>query len=72
MSTAFRRPSALPASRGRSALPWWALALPAVSFIALLVLLAHPAQAGAAGAAHSPEGLRPVLEFLAGVIPSGR
>ncbi|MZD08145.1 hypothetical protein GTW43_24110 [Streptomyces sp. SID5785] len=30
-------------------LPWWALALPAVAFVALLLLILNPADAQAAG-----------------------
>lgn len=40
----------LPASRGGadSRLPWWALALPTVLFVALLTLVLHPSDAQAA------------------------
>jgi hypothetical protein len=39
-----------PATRGGvdSRLPWWALALPALAFIALLVLILNPSDAQAA------------------------
>ncbi|MGG2465256.1 hypothetical protein ACO0M4_36805 [Streptomyces sp. RGM 3693] len=71
MSAAFSRPSAVQAPRVRKALPWWGLALPVVSFIALLVLVASPGTASAAGAARAPESLAPLLEFLAGVLRLG-
>ncbi|MER8223342.1 hypothetical protein ABTZ58_22710 [Streptomyces sp. NPDC094143] len=32
-----------------SRLPWWALALPALAFTALLLLILHPSDAHAAG-----------------------
>jgi hypothetical protein len=40
-----------PASPGGAAgrLPWWALALPTLSFVALLALILHPSDAHAAG-----------------------
>ncbi|MCK7621893.1 hypothetical protein MUU72_01925 [Streptomyces sp. RS10V-4] len=72
MSTAFRRPSAVPVPRRRTAPPWWALALPVVSFTALLVLVAHPGQASAAAAARAPESLAPLLDLLAHLIRLGR
>lgn len=39
-----------PATRGRVdiRLPWWALALPALAFVALLALILNPADAQAA------------------------
>ncbi|MFD5627982.1 hypothetical protein [Streptomyces sp. NPDC127072] len=40
-----------PATKGRIDihLPWWALALPALAFVTLLLLLLNPAHAQAAG-----------------------
>jgi hypothetical protein len=35
-------------------LPWWALALPATAFVALLSLIAGPGEAGAAGGGEQP------------------
>ncbi|TJZ51210.1 hypothetical protein FCH28_22255 [Streptomyces piniterrae] len=66
MSAAMSRPSA-PKPRGLvSRLPWWALALPVVSFVFLLVLLiSTPAEAGAVSASH---GLAPLLEVLARIV----
>ncbi|MER7048733.1 MULTISPECIES: hypothetical protein [Streptomyces] len=43
-------------------LPWWALALPVLAFVLLLVLIADPAQAQTAGGGQP--GLRVVLEYL--------
>ncbi|MHB6906578.1 hypothetical protein [Streptomyces sp. DB-54] len=73
MSAAFSRPSAVQAPRLRKALPWWGLALPVVSFIALLVLVlvVSPGEASAAAAARAPESLAPLLEFLARVLRLG-
>ncbi|QHC21854.1 hypothetical protein [Streptomyces sp. GS7] len=72
MSAAFHRPSAAKAPGLWEALPWWALALPVVSFIALLVLVANPGEASAAGAGSVPQGLAPLLDFLARVVGIGR
>ncbi|MFJ4470250.1 hypothetical protein ACIP2X_22640 [Streptomyces sp. NPDC089424] len=40
-----------PANPGRAdiRLPWWALALPTLAFVALLTLILNPAEAHAAG-----------------------
>ncbi|MFD5450520.1 hypothetical protein ACWDTR_17345 [Streptomyces sp. NPDC003470] len=40
-----------PATRGRldMRLPWWALALPALAFVTLLLLMLNPSDAHAAG-----------------------
>ncbi|GJF22352.1 MULTISPECIES: hypothetical protein [Streptomyces] len=40
-----------PATRGRAEmrLPWWALALPALAFVTLLLLMLNPSDAHAAG-----------------------
>jgi hypothetical protein len=48
--TARTHPRPHPAPRGGSGirLPWWALALPALAFIALLALILNPADAHAA------------------------
>ncbi|MCZ9346219.1 hypothetical protein NGM37_51775 [Streptomyces sp. TRM76130] len=47
-------------------LPWWALALPALAFVALLALMADPSQAHAAAGrpalAHLLEQARHLLE----------
>jgi hypothetical protein len=71
MSAVSSRPSAPRASGGasglRARLPWWALALPVVSFVVLLVLVVSPSGASAASAPHS---LAPLLEFLAGIFRS--
>ena len=37
-----------PATRAGTRLPWWALALPALAFTALLVLILNPSDAHAA------------------------
>ncbi|AJC59269.1 MULTISPECIES: hypothetical protein [Streptomyces] len=71
MSAAFSRSSAAKAPRLRKALPWWGLALPVVSFIALLVLVASPGEAGAAGAERATQSLAPLLEFLARMLRLG-
>ncbi|MFG2832946.1 hypothetical protein ACGFWI_36735 [Streptomyces sp. NPDC048434] len=68
MSAASSRSPAAKASRLRMRLPWWALALPVVSFAALLMLVASPAEARAAGA---PQGLAPLLELLATLVRGG-
>ncbi|MFD8547013.1 hypothetical protein [Streptomyces sp. NPDC059649] len=49
-------------------LPWWALALPVVSFVALLVLVASPARASAASA---PQGFAVLLEYLVAILRIG-
>ncbi|MFI0709054.1 hypothetical protein ACH4SK_00115 [Streptomyces inhibens] len=71
MSAVFSRSPAAKAHRLRKRLPWWALALPVVSFIALLVLVASPSAASAASAASAPQGLAALLEFLAGLLRTG-
>ncbi|REK91694.1 hypothetical protein DY245_03155 [Streptomyces inhibens] len=68
MSAVFSRSPAAKAHRLRKRLPWWALALPVVSFIALLALVASPSEASAASA---PQGLAALLEFLAGLVRIG-
>lgn len=52
----------------RTRLPWWAPALPVISFTVLLVLAASPT---AARAASAPQGLPPLLELLAGILRAG-
>nr|WP_310727328.1 hypothetical protein [Streptomyces sp. N2A] len=52
----------------RARLPWWALALPVVSFLALLAVVASPARASAASA---PQGFAVLLEYLAGILRIG-
>ncbi|WP_419836795.1 hypothetical protein [Streptomyces bugieae] len=52
----------------RARLPWWALALPVVSFMALLALVASPARASAASA---PQGFAVLLEYLVGILRIG-
>ncbi|MFJ8076193.1 hypothetical protein ACIQ7Q_20135 [Streptomyces sp. NPDC096176] len=49
-------------------LPWWAMALPAVAFCTLLMLIAGPGQAHAVSGAASAVGefLRLILRTLAG------
>jgi hypothetical protein len=50
-------------------LPWWAVALPAVAFAALLGLLASgPASADASGAAHGADTLGRVAVVLGGLL----
>ncbi|MEU3462511.1 hypothetical protein ABZ721_21555 [Streptomyces sp. NPDC006733] len=53
---AHTRPSRQPVGRGaggvQTRLPWWAVALPALAFAALLMLIAGPGQTDT-GAAHS-------------------
>lgn len=43
------RPDPAPRDDAATRLPWWALALPALAFVALLSLLLNPAEAHAAG-----------------------
>ncbi|WP_425508571.1 hypothetical protein [Streptomyces genisteinicus] len=43
-------------------LPWWALALPVLAFVALLTLIAGPAEAHAAGG--SAPGAGQVIERI--------
>ncbi|THA22975.1 hypothetical protein E6R18_31715 [Streptomyces sp. A1277] len=46
-------------------LPWWAIALPAVAFAALLLLIAGPGQAHAAtGDSATGQLLRRIVELL--------
>ncbi|EGX59120.1 hypothetical protein SZN_14391 [Streptomyces zinciresistens K42] len=40
---------ASPQGRADTRLPWWALALPTLAFVTLLLLILDPAQAHAAG-----------------------
>ncbi|GAA2317530.1 hypothetical protein OHT20_29875 [Streptomyces caniferus] len=68
MPAAPRRSPAAKAARLRMRLPWWALALPVVSFAALLILVASPAEARAASV---PQGLGPLLELLAKIVRGG-
>ncbi|BDH11023.1 MULTISPECIES: hypothetical protein [Streptomyces] len=68
MSAASRRSPSAKASRRRTRLPWWAPALPVISFTVLLVLAASPT---AARAASAPQGLPPLLELLAGILRAG-
>ncbi|MEU7383484.1 MULTISPECIES: hypothetical protein [unclassified Streptomyces] len=49
-----------------SRLPWWALALPVLAFVALLLLIGNPADAQAAGGDPTiPQLLRHARELLA-------
>ncbi|MEV0370957.1 hypothetical protein AB0I10_14165 [Streptomyces sp. NPDC050636] len=68
MSAAFSRLSAPKPRSLRSRLPWWALALPVVSFVVLLALISSPAEASAASAS---QRLAPLLEFLARIVGAG-
>ncbi|MFF8788442.1 hypothetical protein [Streptomyces sp. NPDC015125] len=70
MSAVPGRPAAAkaPRSRLRMRLPWWALALPVISFAALLILVAGPARASAASA---PQGLAALLELLVRIVRGG-
>ncbi|MEU3663300.1 hypothetical protein AB0E77_26720 [Streptomyces sp. NPDC032940] len=43
------RPHPAPRGRVEMRLPWWALALPALAFVTLLLLVLNPADAHAAG-----------------------
>ncbi|MEU3944722.1 hypothetical protein [Streptomyces sp. NPDC029526] len=50
--TARTHPRPRPAPQGggpNTRLPWWALALPALAFVALLTLVLNPSEAHAAG-----------------------
>ncbi|MFG2291535.1 hypothetical protein ACGFOU_36350 [Streptomyces sp. NPDC048595] len=67
-SPAVSRSPAVKARRLRTRLPWWALALPAVSFTALLALVAGASEAGAVS---PPQGLTWLLEALARIVPIG-
>ncbi|ARP69559.1 hypothetical protein LK07_07045 [Streptomyces pluripotens] len=42
------RPHPAPTGGSDARLPWWALALPVLAFITLLVLIRNPSDAGAA------------------------
>ncbi|MEV0846583.1 hypothetical protein AB0J21_12045 [Streptomyces sp. NPDC049954] len=44
------RSAPVAAGHARTRLPWWALALPTLAFLTLLVLILHPAHAQAASA----------------------
>ncbi|MDT0459882.1 hypothetical protein RM550_29875 [Streptomyces sp. DSM 41527] len=70
MSAASSRPAAAKARRPRlrMRLPWWALALPVISFTALLTVVTSPAEARAASA---PQGLVALLELLARIVRGG-
>ncbi|WP_336054675.1 hypothetical protein [Streptomyces sp. CA2R101] len=70
MPAASRRPAAAEARRPhrRMSLPWWALALPVISFVVLLTVVAAPAEARAASA---PQGLVALLELLARIVRGG-
>ncbi|MGW1379049.1 hypothetical protein ACWD6P_32935 [Streptomyces sp. NPDC002446] len=65
---AFSRSPAPGARRLLRPLPWWALALPVASFIALLALVAGSSEARAASA---PQGLAWLLETLARIVRIG-
>ncbi|WP_405897100.1 hypothetical protein OG242_05710 [Streptomyces sp. NBC_00727] len=59
------RPTHQEASGVDVRLPWWAIALPAVAFAALLLLIAGPGQAHAAtGESATGQLLRHVVELL--------
>ncbi|MGX1854174.1 hypothetical protein [Streptomyces sp. NPDC055299] len=68
MPAAFRRSPAAGTLRLRPRLPWWALALPVVCFVALLALVAGSSRASAADV---PQGLAALLEILARIVRSG-
>ncbi|WP_328387941.1 hypothetical protein OHS81_28745 [Streptomyces sp. NBC_00400] len=70
MSAASSRPAAAKARRPRLRvhLPWWALALPVISFVVLLILVASPAEARAASA---PQGLVALVKLLARMVRGG-
>ncbi|MFI2373028.1 hypothetical protein [Streptomyces sp. NPDC018833] len=55
-----------PAATGAVAatLPWWALALPVLAFAALLMLIAAPGEAQAAGDPAAGDTLRQILRIL--------
>ncbi|KIZ17945.1 hypothetical protein [Streptomyces natalensis] len=68
MSTALRSRSAAEAPGLRRRLPWWAPALPVLSFVALLALISSPSPASAADAFRSaPAALLGILARLVGV-----
>ncbi|MCZ1010638.1 hypothetical protein [Streptomyces lydicus] len=70
MSAVPSRPAAAEARSHplRMRLPWWALALPVISFTALLIVVTGPAEARAASA---PQGLVALLELLARIVRGG-
>ncbi|RXS77587.1 hypothetical protein EST92_21595 [Streptomyces sp. TM32] len=68
MPAVYRRSPAASAPRRRARLPWWAVALPVISFVALLTLVAGSSRASAAGV---PQSLGPLLEILARIVRSG-
>ncbi|MFP3990383.1 hypothetical protein U9R90_23555 [Streptomyces sp. E11-3] len=43
-------PRSIPQTRGEARLPWWAIVLPTIAFVALLTLVLHPVDAHAASA----------------------
>lgn len=47
------RPHPAPRGGADTRLPWWALALPALAFVALLSLILNPADAHAAAGEHT-------------------
>ncbi|MFE1776686.1 hypothetical protein [Streptomyces sp. NPDC059008] len=67
-SPAVSRSPAVKARRLRMRLPWWAPALAAASFAALLALVASASEASAAS---PPQGLTWLLEALARILPIG-
>ncbi|MFJ9855567.1 hypothetical protein [Streptomyces sp. NPDC101150] len=69
MSAASCRPSVPKATGLRRRLPWWALGLPVVSFVALLALISAPSAAHAADV--SPSGLAALLDILARLVGVG-
>ncbi|MEV5599329.1 hypothetical protein [Streptomyces sp. NPDC052496] len=62
MSAVSSRPSVSRGPGTRTGLPWWAVALAVVAFVALLVVMTAPSPAHAVSAS---QGVAPVLEFLA-------
>ncbi|GAQ61552.1 hypothetical protein F3K40_04195 [Streptomyces sp. LBUM 1478] len=60
------RPHPAPAGGVDFRLPWWALALPALGFVTLLLMILNPAQAQAAG---GDPALTHLLELIRQVLP---
>ncbi|MFI1256491.1 hypothetical protein ACH4U6_22345 [Streptomyces netropsis] len=53
-----------PGTTAQTRLPWWALVLPAVAFVGLLVLLASPASADTGSTAVGEGTVSRVVEFV--------
>lgn len=66
------RPSRPPAGRGvagvQTRLPWWAVALPALAFAALLMLIAGPGRTDAGATASAGDVIARVADALPGIV----